>query len=383
MFGRLESLKATTTYIFATALASLVLVGCPGRGGSGGGDSLAVVNGEAISMDEFHRYLERKPAVQITFPQSAQANAGQVAELPVAGSLGFQALRDLVNRRILLQVAKDKGVLPTDAEVKTELEFQTKRRSSFVTDLVGQGLTIDDIRRDLTLDLAKEKIVTQGITVTPIEVDKFIKDNPTQFESPAQAKLRFILVKDAKKKAQVDASLASGTPFGTVAQQYSDAPNARQQGEYVQTTVVTQMPPIFQEIVKNTSENKASDWTAVEGQWLKVFVERKVAAKKITVDDTLKQVVKRQLALKNGSERMDLGTQLVAKLKQATVVVTPPYLKKPWDAAWKNLKEQDVQSNTRTGGTAGTAGGTTAGGAPRAPASTPPAMGTAPVPTNP
>jgi hypothetical protein len=306
-------------------------------------------------MDEFHRYLERKPVVQVV------GEDGQPKELQVYSSLAFQGMRDLVNRRILLQLAKDDGVFPTDAEVKAELDFQVKRRPDFIRALQNQGLAIEDIRRDLTLDLAKERIITKGITVTTADAEKYIKENPKAFQTPPEAKLRLIVVRDESAKRQVDADLATGKPFSQVAMQYSVAPNVRQTQGQFPITDVSRMPKALQDIVAATPELKATDWKRDGQQWVKIFVEQKVAAKPMKIDDTLKETLRRQMAMERGSKATDLGKRLVEKLKTSTVAVTLPSLKTPWETAFKSLQEQDVQANT---GTAAAPAATT-GGAPR------------------
>lgn len=340
-------------------MAALALIGC----GKGGGENIAVVNGEPIPSSEFSKYLERKPIVQVV------TNSGLV-ELPVAGSLGFQALRDLINRRILFQLAKDDNVYPSDADVNAELEFQRKRRPDFIQQLTAQGYTIDDIKKDLTLDLTKERILTKNVKVTPEEADKFIKENPSKFEQPQQAKLRIIAVRDAAGKKQVDQELANGTPFGQVAARYSIAPGARQSQGLYSETVVQRMQPALQAIVNGTQELKSTDWKQDGGQFVKIYVEQKVAAKPVPIDATMKEYVRRQLALQKGSEATDLGKRLIEKLKQAKIDVVAPAYKTPWETAFKNLQEQDVQAGTGTGTTPGGAapGGAPAGGASGAPA---------------
>lgn len=338
-------MKGISNAIFTATLASLALVGC-GKGG--GGDSLAIVNNEPVTLDEFHKYLERKPVVQVV------GEDGQPKELSVVGSLGFQAMRDLINRRVLLQLAKDDGVFPSEDDVKKELDFQMKRRPDFIRTLEDQGLTIEDIKRDLTLDLAKERIITKGVTVTTAEAEKYIKDNPKAFETPPQAKLRLIVVRDEASKKQVDTDLASGKPFSQVAVQYSIAPNVRQTQGQFPITDVSRMPQALQALVAATAENKATDWKSDSQpggapQWVKIFVEQKAPAKPVTVDDSLKEALRRQMAMEQGGKATDLGKRLVEKLKTAKVEVTLPSLKKPWETAFKSLQEQDVQSNTGTG----------------------------------
>lgn len=352
-------MKGISSAIFAAAIASLALVGC-----NRGGENLAVVNNEPISMEEFHRYLEHKPLVQVVDDQ------GQTREFQVAASLGFQALRDLISRRILLQIAKDDGVFPTDADVQAELDFRVKQRADFIRSLQAQGLDIVDIKRELTQDLAKERIITKGITVTDAEVDKWIKDNPKAFETPPQAKLRMIVVRDENSKKQVDTELSGGKPFSQVAVQYSVAPNVRQTQGQIPIMNVPQMPQALQTIVSTTSEGKASDWKldsqpGAAAQWVKIFVEQKTPAKTNPVTDIMRQDLRRKMAMDQGGRATDLGKRVVEKLKAAKIDVSQPSLKTLWDNVFKSLQEQDVNTSTAStpGGAAGAPGaGATPGG---------------------
>ena len=357
-FRRPSSLKAITPNLLVAALASLALVGCKGGGGDSplqGGD-LAVVNGDAISMAEYYRYLERKPMVQVIATDNIQA--GQAAELNTAVPLGFQAMRDLINRRILLQVAGDDKVTPSQADIEKELDFQKKQNPDFMPKLIGQGMNLAEIRRDLTLDLAKEHILTKGITVTPQDVDDFIKKNPEKFMIPAQAKLYVVMVKDDAGRKQVDADLAAGKPFPTVAANNSIDPKARTNQGLFPVSDVSRMGPALQALVNETPAGKTTDWKPDGVNFVKVFVEQKVESKKRTIDDTMKETVRRALSLERGSQANDLPKRLVEKLRTSKIVVNPDSLKKLWETAFKSLQEQDVSANTRTGATAGA---TTAG----------------------
>ena len=342
-------MKINTPFLITATFASLALAGC-GKGGSPSGASgdLAIVNGEAITKDEYYRYLERKPAVQVVAPQNGTLQAGQVAEMPTAAPLGFQAMRDLINRRILLDVARDEKVMPTEAEVAKELDFQTKRRPDFVKGLTDQGLTLEDIRRDLTLDVAKERIVTKGITVTAKEADDFIKANPDQFMTPEQVKLGVIQVTSAATQKQVDAALASGKSFSQVATEFSVAPDVRKNQGVIVVNDLRKADPALQQLIGGTAEGKTTAWTPDNGQFVKIQVMQKIPSKKQVLDATQKEVVRRAMAMERGNGATDLPKRLVEKLKTSKIVVNPPNLKTLWDKAFNTLKEQDVQANTRT-----------------------------------
>jgi len=336
-------LKRTYTNAFAATLflgiAAMIGHGC-GKGAAAGGN-LAVVNGEAISLDEYHSYLERKSSVQVITQMGPQ-------EARVFGSLGLQGLRDLINRRIVLQIAKDEQVMPTDKEINEELDFQTKRRPSFVKTLTASGMTLDQIRADLALDLAQEKILTKGITVTPDEVSKFIKENPKKFATPEQAQLLWIVVKGADKKSQVDADLGAGQPFGVVAGRYSEAPNARQSGGMYNESVVEKFPPRLRGIIAKTDELKTTDWLADGANFVKFYVQKKVKEKPVLIDDTLKEAVRRDLAKQRGSQANDLAKRMQDKLKTAKIDVQVPQLKDAWDRAFDALLKEQVSPSTST-----------------------------------
>lgn len=354
-------MKTHTSPFVIAALSSLALVGCHGGGGSGttgaGGD-VAVVNGEAISNDEYFRYLERKPLVQVGAREPMQVQAGQIVEMQVATSLGFQALRDLINQRVLLDVARDENEMPTADEVKKELDYQTKANPQFMPALTAQGLTLEEIRRDLTIDLAKQKIVTKGITVSPADADAFIKANPDKFKTPEQAKVCLVQVKDVASQKQVDADLAAGKSFEDVAVQHSDDPRVRQSRGVATVGDVgrlAQTQPELAQLIRSTPDGKATDWKpdGNTGRFVKIFVEQKVASKPVPITDTIKENLRRQMAMERGSQATDLQKRLYEKLKTSKIVVNSPALKTLWDKLFATLKDQDVQANTRTAPTAG------------------------------
>lgn len=307
-------------------------------------------------MSEFHAYLERKPIVQVVVQ-------GQPVEAQVLGSIGFQGLRDLINRRLLLQIAKDEGVFPTPPDIEKELTFKTKRTPDFVRRLTQQGMTLEQIKSDLTLDLARERVLTKGITVTAAEADQFIKDNPKQFSVPAQARLQYIIVGDTKVRDMVDRELRSGKAFGLVAAQYSIAQDARQnQGQFPES-VIDRMPPALQALVDKTAELKMTDWKQEQDKFVKFYVVQKTASRKMPIDENLKEAVRRELAVQKGSRASELGKRLQDKLKKARIDVKLSQLQAPWKQAFDSLKQQDVDRGAQGTSATGETGGTNTGAA--------------------
>jgi hypothetical protein len=334
----------------AVGLLAVALFGCSSKPEAP--KPFATVNGEAISESEYITFLERKPTVQVSTPQGPQ-------DAQVATMLGLQALRDLVNRKLILQLAKEDGILPTDADVEKELKVREEQTPDFVKNLTAQGYQESTIKEELRFALARERLQTKGITVPMSEVDAFIKENQEQFMEPAKASLQFVFVSDAKKKALVDKDLKAGQSFQTVAVRYSESPGARENGAAYSTDVVPQMPPQLQELVQKTAEKKATSWLEDGGAWVKFYVVSKTPAKKMDMTPTRKESLQRQLALQKGQMTNDVSKRLSDKLRAAKVQVNSNSMQSPWEKAFEDVKNQLAQqeaaqaANMATGGGAG------------------------------
>ncbi|MFZ4507399.1 MAG: SurA N-terminal domain-containing protein [Fimbriimonas sp.] len=331
---------------FAVLLIAGVLLSA-GCGGKSEGN-IAIVNGEAITSEEFNNYLQRKPIVQVLGPRGP-------SEAQVAAPLGFQALRDMVNRRILTQLAKDDNVYPTSADIEAELSFQTKRRPNFVRDLTDAGMTLTMIKQDLTLDLCRERILSKGVTLTDADVDKYIKENPKAFMDPELADLYWIVLTDKNKIAEVDRQLGAGQPFALVATRFSAQPDARaSQGRYPERRVDS-MPDRLQKLIRATPEGRQTAWLQDGQNQVKFYVEKKTPGRKIEIDDTIRTLVKRQLAVQRGTQANDLPKRMRDKLKAANITIELVQLRDPWKKAFDSLKEEDA-ARTATGTATGATG---------------------------
>ena len=185
------------------------------------GRTIATINGDPIVGSEYYRRMEFLPGVG---KMSNQA----FFEAPP----GFLTLEQLITERLVLQLAKQKGVFPSDAEVEAELKFRQEDDPGFVAAWTKGGHTADELKKQVRYELAQFKIQSFGITVTDQEVEKFYKDNPSMYTNPKQAKLRVIVLDDAAKKAAVDKDLGAGKAFADVAKQYSTDASKSLGGEF-------------------------------------------------------------------------------------------------------------------------------------------------------
>ena len=299
--------------------------------------NVATVDGEAISAADFNQYLGTKRTVRVVVQ-------GQVTDLPVSDTLGFQALQDLATQRIVMHMAADEGLLPTDKEVEDEISFKTSLNPRYLTDLKAIGYEMGQIRDDVKFSLCQERLLTRGIHVDESEVDRLIKEHPEQFMQPASADVYQIYVLSLSQKNAVDAVLKSQQSFKAIAAKYNQAP----EGEHVSIRI-DRLPDSIKKEVDNTPVGGQTDWLTAGGGFRKYFIEGKTEAKMVDMTPERKEFTRRQIALNYGRQANDLNQQILAKLKSSDVVVSDddPQLKDMWKRMEDRLDK--ILSATKSG----------------------------------
>ena len=226
-------------------LASLVLlVGVACNGPKGGPDVMATVNGHKIDRAEVDKYYNNQIGAAPQKPSEEQAD-----------SLRLSVLKQLIDNEILRQRAEKLGLLATDDEVNSKLaEFKAPyTQEEFDKRLKAQGLTLDDLKRDLRRSITVEKVinkeVTSKINITDADISSYYEQHKAEFNLvETRYRLAQILVTsepnpqmkgpnkaqneaDAKRKIQTaENRLDSGEDFAAVAANYSEQPDAAQSG---------------------------------------------------------------------------------------------------------------------------------------------------------
>lgn len=199
-----------------TALMAASLAAC-----SGGG-SVATVNGESVSKTDFDNKLESSPVAKGVLSQMAQAI-------------------------LLNQYAKDNNIQVTDAEVDKKLGDLKAQYGAQFDQLVKQrGMTENDVRDQLRLQLIVDKAVGKDIKVSDSDVHKFFVKNHAAFDKPAMVHARHILVPDLKTAQMVEQKLKSGGKFEDLAKQYSIDPGSKDKGGDLGSFRQGQMVPSFE-----------------------------------------------------------------------------------------------------------------------------------------
>jgi parvulin-like peptidyl-prolyl isomerase len=316
----------TKKYNGAIALTTLAFLvgGCHKQTAASVSGNLGTVDGEPISYSEFYSYLERKPTVLVT-------SQGRAVKVQVSETLGFQAVQDLIQQKLLLEVAKDEGVLPSKDDIDKELALRKRQNSNYIDSLLHAGLTTDDIRNEILLSLARERIASKGVTVSTSEAKSFIAQHKENFSIPAEANLLYIVVNSAAQKAAADNDLKSGQNFGAVAMVYSKATNARSSGGAFPENNISRFPPLLKTLIAETPENKSTSWQKDGQNWVKFYVKSKSAAKPMPMTGDMVTMVQRSLAQqKNPSNDRDFQKKMLQKIKSAKIELSSPFYRDGW-----------------------------------------------------
>jgi hypothetical protein len=321
------------------ALGALIFASVAGCQGGGGGGDVAKVDTETITAEEFASYLKTKPTVRVNVD-------GQVAELPVANSLAFQAMQDLVGKKIVISLAKEAKVAPTDAEVETEIKFRNELTPGYLQQLKDQGLSTAQIRREVYYSLAQERLITKGVAKIPMaEVEDYIKKNPERFIEPASVVMDLIYVPDQKARDTAEADFKKGASFETVKQRYDKAPADFRRAFDASVQTNTGMPlerlsAEFKAAVAKTSPGSVSAWIPANPGFAKLKVVKKNAKKDIKITEERKQWLQRQMMIERGGKGSDLQQKIAKKMRESNIQVTEESVKDQWPKFMEQLKKQ-------------------------------------------
>lgn len=194
---------------------------------------VASVNDEALTLSEVQE--EGQPVIRKIF----QDFVGEERVRRV-GEAEQRLVTDLIERRLLYQVAKKEGMLPSTAEVQGALE-ELKRNNNAPDDaqfralLKAEGLTMEQVRRTVGERLAIGRLLAKQIRASIIlseeEIAKYYETNRDRFQRTPEAEIHHVLFEvgpdqeEAGVRARAEEMLAkvkAGADFVQAAKPYAD-----------------------------------------------------------------------------------------------------------------------------------------------------------------
>ena len=171
--------------------------------------SVVTINGVSVSGKEFYHRLESVNAAAL--------------------------LQSMVNDELTLQFAQKQGAMPTAAQVDAKLA-QARQDPNYAKNLAATLQTEDNIRHNLTVNLAKTNVYTKGITITDEEVRAFYVNNirkndpKSLYYVPQTVTVGIIVNRSLEDSRKALAELARGVQFTQVARRNSNDSSAAKGG---------------------------------------------------------------------------------------------------------------------------------------------------------
>lgn len=112
----------------------------------------------------------------------------------LAKRFGDQTLDSIINERLILAAARQKGIFVKSEEIDArtkQIEARLNGKISLDDALKAQGLTRDDFKRELEIQLSIEKLFTDEATVSAADIDDYIGKNSQTYKNatdPAQVR---------------------------------------------------------------------------------------------------------------------------------------------------------------------------------------------------
>lgn len=99
---------------------------------------------------------------------------------------GDQVLDNIISERLILAAAREKGVFITTAEINQRIEEIEKRlegKATIEEALKVQGLTKEDFRRQIEIQLSIDKIFDSQASVSASDIDDYIEKNKQYYKN--------------------------------------------------------------------------------------------------------------------------------------------------------------------------------------------------------
>ena len=203
---------------------------------------VAVVNEEALTLSEIQE--EGQPVVRKIFQDFVGSERDRRLE-----EAEKRLLDDLVDRRLMYQVAKKEGTLPSDAEINGAIDDLKKNNkvtddAQFRAMLRAEGLTLEQIRRSIGERLAIGRLlarqVRSSIIINEEDLLKFYQANQEKFQRTPKAEVRHIFfgfsadTNEDTVRIRAEEALAkiqAGADFDQIARAYAAASAGEKPGD--------------------------------------------------------------------------------------------------------------------------------------------------------
>ena len=319
------------------SLTTLALIGLSGCGG-GQNRPIAKIGDKTISQDEYLKRTEKLPT-----PVGVMNN--QIATQPA----GYNALLQMVREEVLTQMAQQEGVMPTEQQVEERVQRLMQQNPNVKRAVTEQKtLTLDDLRRQVRIQLIQFNLLTKGVTITEKEIKAHYENNKRNFYRPAAALVQMLVVSNPETRNKIDEDLRKGLNFRAVAQKYAQNPAA---GVQVSETELPVEPPFANNtqgqslaqiaaILKPLKAGETSQWAPADNNlWVRFYVITKNPGRQLPYEE-VKENIREELMVQKGQQtNRDINEEIAKRMLETKVEIFHDQWKEQYTKDMEELKK--------------------------------------------
>ncbi len=300
-------------YLLALSLATAasVAVAAPAEPATAGTAAKAVTSATAnlpgtvldqvVAVANDQPILESSLNDQLTQVRSRLQSQG--TPLPPPADLRHQVLEHLITKSLELQAAKQQGIQVSDDDVNRALSTIASRNNITLAQLpkalAAEGLSYTTFRRtihdQMVIHQFEQQAVASNISVTPAEIDNYLKNQSQNQTANVRYHLAQILIpfpanptpEQAKKTLaqakKIEAELKKGANFAAMAAAKSAGPQALNGGD-LGWMKGSELPTLFTDAVPKLKPGELSSPIAGAGGYhiVKLIARREQSGQKAT-----------------------------------------------------------------------------------------------------
>jgi len=197
-------------------------------------------------------------------------------------------LESLVQEAILLNAAKNAGILVSDEELNKTLQ-NASNPAMFEKLPLSADVWKEKQRRRLIIGKLVKQEVTDKIPVSPDEIRSYYNSHRQEFYQPTQYHARQIVVNSKELANQIGARLGKGEDFAALAEEFSLSPDRKRGGD-LGFFSASSFPPVFTEICNKLKIGERSGVVATDYGFQIFELLEKRQARQRTPEETADQI---------------------------------------------------------------------------------------------
>jgi len=206
---------------------------------------------------------------------------------------GQDALDVLITDKIIEIEADAQNVTVSDEEVQAEIDVMKDNfggEAGFESALQYYGYTLEDITKNIKMNLLVERLLEPEIEITEDEMKAYFDENKESFNIEEQVSASHILVETEKEALEVKEKLSSGEDFSELAKEYSIDETNSQQGGNLGFFGKGIMVKEFEDVAFSLEIGEISDPVKTDYGYHIIKVEDKKEAKEANYEDSQEEI---------------------------------------------------------------------------------------------